>query len=116
MSNQEQVIRAVQDASSDRTVRGVLHFAVSYHDISFDKMTAEMFHKGMAANVLGVKNLHEATAPLSLDFFTMISSFGTVYAFPAQSTYVAANNHMEYFARYRRPCGLPASTVSELHQ
>ena len=112
VSNQEQVMRAVQDASSDRTVRGVLHFAVSYHDISFDKMTAEMFHKGMAAKVLGVKNLHEATAPLPLEFFTMISSFGTIYAFPTQSTYVAANNFMEYFARYRRRCGLPASTVS----
>ena len=112
VSNQEQVKRAVQDASSDRTVRGVLHFAVSYHDISFDKMTAEMFHKGMAAKVVGIRNLHEATASLSLEFFTMISSFGTVYAFPTQSTYVAANNFMEYFARYRRRCGLPASTVS----
>ena len=112
VSNQEQVIRAVQDASSDRTVRGVLHFAVSYHDISFDKMTAETFHKGMAAKVVGIRNLHEATASLSLEFFTMISSFGTVYAFPTQSTYVAANNFMEYFARYRRRCGLPASTVS----
>ena len=112
VSNHEQVIRAVQDAKSDRTVRGVLHFAVSYHDISFDKMTAEMFHKGMSAKVVGTKNLHEATASLPLEFFTMISSFGTFYAFPTQSIYVAANNFMEYFARYRRRYGLPASTVS----
>lgn len=112
VSNREQVMRAVQDASSDRTVRGVLHFAVSYQDISFDKMTAEMFHEGMAAKVLGTKNLHEATASLPLDFFSMISSFGTVYAFPTQSTYMAANNFLDYFARYRRRCGLPASTVS----
>ena len=112
VSNDENVMRAVQDASSDRTVRGVLHFAVSYQDISFDKMTAEMFHKGMAAKVLGAKNLHEATASLPLDFFTMISSLGTVYAFPTQSTYLAANNFLDYFARYRRRCGLPASTVS----
>ena len=42
----------------------------------------------------------------------MISSFGTVYAFPTQSTYLAANNFLDYFARYRRRCGLPASTVS----
>ena len=112
VSNREQVMRAVQDASSDRTVRGVLHFAVSYQDISFDKMTAEMFHEGMAAKVLGTKNLHEATASLPLDFFAMISSFGTVYAFPTQSTYLAANNFLDYFARYRRRRGLPASTVS----
>ena len=112
VSNHEQVIRAVQDANSDHTVRGVLHFALSYHDISFDKMTAGMFHKGMAAKVVGTKNLHEATASSPLEFFTMISSLGTVYAFPTQGTYVAANSFLEYFARYRRRCGLPASTVS----
>ncbi|KAF2194383.1 hypothetical protein K469DRAFT_744342 [Zopfia rhizophila CBS 207.26] len=81
-------------------------------DISFDKMTAEVFHEGMAAKVLGTKNLHEATASLTLDFFAMVSSFGTVYAFPTQSTYLAANNFLDYFARYRRRCGLPASTIS----
>lgn len=112
VSNREQVMRAMQNASSDRTVRGVLHFAVSYQDVSFDKMTAEMFHEGMAAKALGTKNLHEATASLPLDFFAMVSSFGTVYAFPTQSTYLAANNFLDYFARYRRQCGLPATTVS----
>ncbi len=71
-----------------------------------------MFHEGMAAKVLGTKNLHEATKSLDLDFFSMISSFGTVYAFPTQSTYLAANNFLDYFARYRRRLGLPASTVS----
>ncbi|KAJ3579803.1 hypothetical protein NPX13_g762 [Xylaria arbuscula] len=75
-------------------------------------MTEEKFHQGMAAKVLGTKNLHEATAALPLDFFVMTSSLGTVYAFPTQSTYLAANNFMDYFARYRRRQGLPASTVS----
>lgn len=112
VSKREQVMRGVQDASSDRTVRGVLNFAVSYQDISFDKMTAEKFHQGMAAKVFGTKHLHEATALLPLDFFVMTSSLGTVYAFPTQSTYLAANNFLDYFARYRRRCGLPASTVS----
>ncbi|KAF7868684.1 hypothetical protein EAF04_005214 [Stromatinia cepivora] len=112
VSDREQVMQAIQDASYNGAVRGVFNFAVSYQDISFDKMTAEMFHKGMAAKVLGTKNLHEATASLPLDFFAMISSFGTVYAFPTQSTYLAANNFLDYFARYRRRCGLPASTVS----
>lgn len=112
VSKREQVMRAVQDVSSDLTVRGVLNFAVSYQDISFDKMTAEKFHEGMAAKVFGTKHLHEATALLPLDFFVMTSSLGTVYAFPTQSTYLAANNFLDYFARYRRRCGLPASTVS----
>ncbi|KAA8567414.1 hypothetical protein EYC84_010432 [Monilinia fructicola] len=112
VSNREQVMRAMQDANFGRAVRGVLNFAVSYQDISFDKMTAEMFHEGLAAKVVGTRNLHEATTSLSLDFFTMTSSFGTFYAFPTQSTYLAANNFLDYFARYRHRCGLPASTVS----
>jgi acyl transferase domain-containing protein/NADPH:quinone reductase-like Zn-dependent oxidoreductase/SAM-dependent methyltransferase/acyl carrier protein len=112
VSDREQVMRAMQHASSDRIVRGVLNYAVSYQDISFEKLTAEMFHEGMAAKVLGTKNLHEATLSLPLDFFAMVSTTGTIHAFPTQSTYLAANNFLDYFARYRRQCGLPASTVS----
>ncbi|KAI1117605.1 hypothetical protein F5Y14DRAFT_403252 [Nemania sp. NC0429] len=37
-------------------------------------MTEDMFHEGMAAKVLGTKNLHEATAHLPLDLFATISS------------------------------------------
>ncbi|KAJ5685228.1 hypothetical protein N7536_007847 [Penicillium majusculum] len=112
VSNREQVLRSMQDANSERAVRGVFNYAVSYQDISFDKMTADMFYQGMAAKVFGTKNLHEATANLPLDFFTMTSSLGTIYAFPTQSTYLAANNFLDYFARYRRQSGLPATTVS----
>lgn len=112
VSNKEQVLQAVQTASADVAVRGIVNFAVSYEDISFDKITQEMFHKGIAAKVVGNKNLHEATASLPLDFFVMTSSLGTVYAFPTQSTYMAANNWMDYFVRYRRRLGLPATTVS----
>lgn len=114
VSDRDQVMRAMGEASSGTTVRGVFNFAVSYQDISFDKMTAEMFHQGMAAKVLGTRNLHDATVTmgLKLDFFVMTSSLGTMYAFPTQSTYLAANNYMDYFARYRRRCGLPATTVA----
>lgn len=112
VSDKKQVGQAMEDAVSKGTVRGVFNFAVSYQDISFDKMTEDMFHEGMAAKVLGTKNLHEATANLTLDFFVMASSLGTVYAFPTQSTYLAANNFLDYFARYRRRQGLPATTIS----
>ncbi|CAI6332919.1 unnamed protein product [Periconia digitata] len=90
VSKRDQVLRAMEHASAD----------------------PEKFHEGMAAKVLGTRYLHEATASLPLDFFSMVSSFGTVYAFPTQSTYLAANNFLDYFARYRRGLGLPVSTVS----
>jgi acyl transferase domain-containing protein/NADPH:quinone reductase-like Zn-dependent oxidoreductase/acyl carrier protein len=112
VSNREQVLHGVKEANSQGTLRGVFNYAVSYQDISFDKMTEEKFREGMAAKVFGTKHLHEATSDLTLDFFTMTSSLGTVYAFPTQSTYLAANNFLDYFGRYRRQLGLPATTVS----
>lgn len=112
ISSREQVLQAMKEAGAGRPVRGVFNFAVAYHDISFDKMTKDHFHEGMAAKVFGNQNLHEATASLALDFFVMISTFGTFFAFPTQSTYLAANNYMDAFARWRHRQGLPASTVA----
>jgi hypothetical protein len=111
VSNREQVMRAMQHASSDRTVRGVLNYAVSYQDIPFEKLMPDMFHEVMAAKVLGTKTLHEATLSLPLEFFAMVSTTGTIHTFPTQNTYLVANNSLDYSARYRRQCGLPVSTV-----
>jgi hypothetical protein len=92
VSNREQVLQAMYDASSDGIVHGVLKFAESYQDIhqviSFDMMTAERF-------------LRDQKSPRGNDFltfglFAMISSFGSVYTFPTQSTYPAANIFFDY--------------------
>ncbi|GLB07386.1 type I Iterative Polyketide synthase (PKS) [Aspergillus tubingensis] len=114
VANRDAVMHAMRAAHADpeRPVRGVLHFAVSYQDIPFDKMTEYKFHLGMAAKVFGVQHLHEATISIPLDFFAMTSSLGTMYAFPTQGTYLAANNYLDYFGRYRRRLGLPATTVA----
>ncbi|KAJ5398662.1 hypothetical protein N7465_009151 [Penicillium sp. CMV-2018d] len=40
IGNREHILR-IQEANSERAVGGVLNYAVSYQDISFDKMTAE---------------------------------------------------------------------------
>lgn len=114
ISSRDQVLRAMAEAddTTGLRVRGVFNFAVAYHDISFDKMTEAHFREGMAAKVFGNQHLHEATASRALDFFVMISTFGTFFAFPTQSTYLAANNYMDAFARWRHRQGLPASTVA----
>ncbi|PYI09473.1 hypothetical protein BO78DRAFT_415749 [Aspergillus sclerotiicarbonarius CBS 121057] len=111
VTNRDAVLHAMQAAHADpnHPVRGIFHFAVSYQDISFDKITEAQFHQGMAAKVFGTQHLHDATASIPLDFFVMTSSLGTVYAFPTQSTYLAANNYLDYFARYRRRLGLPVT-------
>ncbi|CAI7630711.1 unnamed protein product [Penicillium discolor] len=108
----EDVDRAVEEASAQRPVKGIVHTAVSYEDLSFDKLTPSKWNLGLSAKVLGTQNLHAATKSLPLDFFVMTTSLESVLALATQSAYTAANNFQEVFARYRRSQGLPASTAS----
>lgn len=97
---------------SDRPIRGVIHAAVVYQDISFDKISIQKWRTSLAAKVHGTKNLHEVTIDLPLDFFVMTTSMESVFALATQSAYTAANVFQEAFARYRRQKGLVASTIS----
>ncbi|KAG5789974.1 hypothetical protein H9Q69_010962 [Fusarium xylarioides] len=110
--DRERVLESIQEASTYRPVKGVIHAALSLSDISFDKLTVDQWRKGIAAKVNGTKNLHEATRDLPLDFFIMTTSTETIWAPPTQSVYMAASNFQDYFARYRRRLGLPASTIA----
>ncbi|KAK1595301.1 beta-ketoacyl synthase domain-containing protein [Colletotrichum navitas] len=112
VSRKEELADAMQRISSRRPVRGVVHAAVSYLDLSFDKIQAPRWNEGLSAKVQGTKNLHEATLCMPLDFFVMTTSALSLYAFATQGAYTAANSFQDAFARYRRRLGLPASTVS----
>jgi NADPH:quinone reductase-like Zn-dependent oxidoreductase/SAM-dependent methyltransferase/NAD(P)-dependent dehydrogenase (short-subunit alcohol dehydrogenase family)/acyl carrier protein len=113
VSNLDDVLKVTRKAtSSDRPVKGVLHAAVSYLDISFDKVSIDRWQQSLAAKISGTRNLHEATRDLPLDFFVMTTSTESVYALATQSAYTAANVYQEAFARYRRQLGLVASTAS----
>jgi acyl transferase domain-containing protein/NADPH:quinone reductase-like Zn-dependent oxidoreductase/SAM-dependent methyltransferase/NADP-dependent 3-hydroxy acid dehydrogenase YdfG len=98
--------------SADRSIKGIIHAAVSWRDLSFDKLSTTRWQESLAAKVKGTKNLHEATRSMSLDFFVMTTSLLSVYALATQSAYTAANNFQDAFARHRRALGLPASTIS----
>ncbi|KAF3806818.1 Prosolanapyrone synthase [Colletotrichum gloeosporioides] len=112
VSNKGDVADVMQRVSSRRPVRGVVHAAVSYLDLSFDKVEAARWREGLAAKVQGTRNLHEATLAMPLDFFVMTTSALSLYGFATQGAYTAANSFQDAFARYRRRLGLPASTVS----
>ena len=111
LSNKEKVVQAIEQASSRRPVKGVVHSAVSYRDISFEKLPLEGWRDGLAAKVSGTRNLHEATKSLALDFFVMTTSFPAVLGFATQAAYTAANNFQDQFARYRHRMGLPATAA-----
>lgn len=112
VTNKEQVTRVVQEISRSHPIKGVLHAAVSYLDLTFDKIPVSQWNDGLSAKVDGTKNLHEATLGIPLDFFVMTTSALSVYAFATQGAYTAANNFQDAFARYRRRMGLVASTTS----
>ncbi|OTA87488.1 hypothetical protein M434DRAFT_35325 [Hypoxylon sp. CO27-5] len=112
VSKIDQVMRAIQRISSSRPIKGIVHAAVSYLDLSFDKISSSRWNESLSAKVDGTKYLHEVTISEPLDFFVMITSALSVYAFATQGAYTAANNFQDAFARYRRQMGLPASTIS----
>ncbi|KAF1955974.1 polyketide synthase [Byssothecium circinans] len=112
VSCSKDVARVVQAAATFRPIRGIVHAAVSYQDLSFDKLTIEQWTSALAAKVQGTKNLHEATKFHELDFFLMTTTIESFVALATQSAYTAANNFQDYFARWRRQHGLPASTAS----
>ena len=112
VSKKDQVMRVIQNISSSRPIKGIVHAAVSYLDLSFDKISSSRWNESLSAKVEGTKNLHEATSSMSLDFFVMTTSALSVYSFATQGAYTAANNFQDAFARYRRRLGLPASTIS----
>jgi hypothetical protein len=55
VSNKEQVVDAINQASLHRRVKGIVHSAVSYQDLSFNDLTIEQWREGLAAKVLGSK-------------------------------------------------------------
>lgn len=112
VSDRGRVLEVVQEASSGRPIKGVIHAALSLSDISFDKLTADRWREGIAAKVNGTRHLHEATTGQPLDFFIMTTSTESIWAPPTQSVYMAASNFQDHFARYRRRHGLPASTIA----
>ena len=112
VSKKDQVMRVIQQISSSRPIKGIVHAAVSYLDLTFDKLLSLRWNESLSAKMQGTKNLHKATLPMSLDFFVMITSALSVYAFATQGAYTAANNFQNAFARHRQKMGLPSFTTS----
>lgn len=112
VSDKDQVIRVIRQVSSTHPIKGIVHAAVSYLDLTFDQLSSSRWNDGLSAKVQGTKNLHEATLSMPLDFFVMTTSALSVFAFATQGAYTAANNFQDAFARQRRRMGLPASTIS----
>lgn len=111
LSKRDNVLRAIQQASVTRAIKGIVHCAVSYQDISFHKLSIQGWRDGLAAKVAGTVNLHEAIETLPLDLFVMTTSILSVLSFATQSAYTAANNFQDQLAQYRQRLGLLATAA-----
>jgi acyl transferase domain-containing protein/acyl carrier protein len=93
-------------------LRGVIHAAGVLDDGSLLNLNSERMKKVMAPKVEGTRNLHKATAGLSLDFFVLFSSAVSVLGSPGQGNYAAASAYLDAVAHFRRSLGLPAISIN----
>lgn len=103
---------AIAQVARSRHVKGVLHAAAVFEDVSFESLEFAQLQKVLGPKVNGTINLHEATLNQPLDFFTMTSSIVSVIGTATQASYSAANSFQDAFARFRLAQGLPAQSFA----
>ncbi|KAF2656390.1 hypothetical protein K491DRAFT_778066 [Lophiostoma macrostomum CBS 122681] len=112
VTNKFDVEAAITKAASNRVIKGILHAAAVFEDVSFSAMEFSQLQRVLAPKVSGTMNLHEATLNQPLDFFTMTSSIVSVIGTATQASYSAANSFQDTFARFRLAQGLPARSLA----
>jgi NAD(P)-dependent dehydrogenase (short-subunit alcohol dehydrogenase family)/aryl carrier-like protein len=107
-----EVEAAIGEISNQRPIKGVIHAAAVFEDVSFEALEYIQLQKVLGPKVSGTINLHEATLDQPLDFFTMTSSIVSVIGTATQASYSAANSFQDAFARFRLSQGLPAQSLA----
>jgi surfactin synthase thioesterase subunit/NADPH:quinone reductase-like Zn-dependent oxidoreductase/NADP-dependent 3-hydroxy acid dehydrogenase YdfG len=91
---------------------GVIQSTLQLADGMLDQMTRQQMIVPMISKVAGTWNLHCATAHIPLRAFVSFSSISSMYGFPGQGNYAAANAFLDAFSAYRRVRGLAAATIN----
>ncbi|KAK6544731.1 hypothetical protein TWF694_001416 [Orbilia ellipsospora] len=94
-------------------IGGIIHAAMGASQTIFKNMSKKSWGDGVDPKAKGAWNIHEAIKgkDTSLDFFLLTSSITGTLGAAAESNYTAANCFLDYFARYRRSLGLPATAI-----
>jgi NAD(P)-dependent dehydrogenase (short-subunit alcohol dehydrogenase family)/acyl carrier protein len=113
VSNKGQVSELVAGiASTMPPLRGIVHAAGVLDDGILLHQDWQRFARVMAPKVDGAWNLHVLTKDMPLDFFVMFSSAVSIFGWPGQGNYAAANAFLDAMAWYRRNAGLKALSVN----
>ncbi|MEU9117916.1 type I polyketide synthase, partial [Streptomyces sp. NPDC048483] len=94
-----------------RTVRTVVHTAVTIELASLDETTPDDFAQVMDAKVTGARHLDELLGD-DLDAFVLYSSTAGMWGSGAHAAYVAGNAYLNALAEHRRARGAHATAVS----
>lgn len=107
-------VRAIfqQADTSQRPVRGVIHAAMQLDDDPLEELTADRFRNVLTPKVRGAEVLDQLTRDRDLQFFVTYSSITAHVGNLHQSSYVAANLHLEALMRTRRDRGLPGLAMA----
>lgn len=98
-------------AATHPPICGVVHAAMTMDDCLVQDLTPARLAHVMNPKGGGAWNLHLLTAPLTLDFFVMMSSLSSLVGNPGQANYAAANAFLDALAHHRRAAGLPALAI-----
>jgi phthiocerol/phenolphthiocerol synthesis type-I polyketide synthase D len=102
----------VAAANADgRTLRGVLHAAVTIHDGPVASLEPEGLLPTWRSKVEGAWLLHEATQDVPLDWWITFSSMSAMIGAPGLCAYASANAWLDGLAAWRRKQGRPATSI-----
>ncbi|EEP93157.1 type I polyketide synthase [Yersinia kristensenii] len=106
------VAEMVTQAKALGPLGGIIHSAAVLHNNTIQNIERENISRAYSAKAMGAWNLHQALPDKHIDFFLIISSMTSIFGFPEQSIYSAANNFVDKLVDYRRMRGLPAQSVN----
>jgi polyketide synthase PksN len=93
-------------------IKGIIHSAGIAGDGYFLPKTAAAFRQVLLPKVQGTQVLAQLSEKDELDFFISFSSISSVYGYPGQSDYVAANAYLDAFQGYCQLKGRQAVTIN----
>lgn len=93
-------------------INGLIHCAGVHGMGRVDEKPQKDFTETLYPKYIGTWLLDQYTKQDKLDFFIMFSSVASVFGFPGQGDYVAANSFMDAFTNYRAKRGEKSLTVN----